>query len=482
MSSGPKSYEAFLTRLKGYERLEPFPRSRGPEKLEPARLLAAELGHPERGTGMIHIAGTNGKGMTASMIARLLNGAGGSVGLYTSPHVADIRERIVIQGEPIRPALFAMVGHRVLDRADRLRAGRHFSYFDLLTLIALEAFREAAVEWAVVETGLGGTSDATNIIPEKKLCVLTRIGLDHLHVLGDNLKDIAAQKLGIVRPGVPTVVAEQAAELTPWLRERLASLGSPLLDATGYSLTAGGDTPGSVSLTAPGGQTLDLPGSGVVGLPGSAVVGLPANAAAHLTRPQAASAVTALAAADGLLGGCRGEALMGRLKTVLNTRLPGRLELRHNQGVPGISNRLETVVLDGAHNPEAIEALGEQLVRWGLEGYALLFTLQNDKLVDALGPPLRELLDGAERVITLAPQTPRAPTTAALHQFLETWRPPGRSGPGIQLAPTPRAALEMAANQPDQPLVVAGSLWLVGDVIRLFQDDPDRSGSERGDS
>ena len=468
MMSDRADYARFLSRLALYERFEPFPRTRGPEKLAGVRRLAAELEHPERACRVVHVAGTNGKGLTAAMIARLLVRAGRRTGLYTSPHVADIRERITLEGAPVPEAVFARAGHRVLDVADRLRASLHFSYFDLLTLIAWEAFRAESMDWAVLETGLGGLSDATNIAP-KELCVLTRIGLDHLHVLGDTLEAIAAQKLGIVTPGVPTVLAEQPAGLEPWLRARLAERDS--------------------AVSAAGAFRLELPRPGAGRLEGrwtdGAPLGLPlAGDAPRLSPPALACAANALAAGELLLGPAEGEERPARLAAALETRLPGRLELRRAQRlpVPGAAGPspldtvvLDTVVLDGGHNPDAVAALVAQLARWGLSDYTLVLSLQSDKLVKPLAPPLRELLTGAARVLALAPRTPRAPSPEVLRAFLAPLQPAGRPAP--ETVAGPLEALLAAAEAPGRPVVVTGSFWMVGDVINLLERGASREGA-----
>jgi dihydrofolate synthase/folylpolyglutamate synthase len=458
MRPSVRGYETFLQRLAGYERFEPLPRSRGPEKLDAVRRLAAELGHPERTGRVVHIAGTNGKGMTAAMIARLLHAAGEPTGLYTSPHVLDVRERIGLDGAPIAPAPFAEAGHAVLDIADRLRAALHFSYFDLLTLMAWVAFRRAGMRWIVLETGLGGRSDATNIGP-KELCVLTRIGMDHMHVLGDTLQAIAAQKLGIVPAGGSVVLAAQEPALEPWLLERLAAQGSPVRHAAEVQLAwpaAAEPAADAVRVRWGGAGAEDVP------LPG---------AEARLTAPRLACAATALVAAEVLLGPAQGPARSERLRTALATDLPGRLELRHGQAVRGLPGPpLATVVLDGGHNAEALEALGAQLRRWGIGGYTLILSLQRDKLVDAVRAPLAGLLAAAQRVVTLAPQTARAPQPAELAAFLAALRP--GAAPAIETVPDAAAALAVAAAEPARPVVATGSFWMLGDVMRLLADAP----------
>lgn len=481
MVSESPEYGCFLERLQSYERFEPYPRSRGVEKLAGVKQLAGELGHPEQAFRVVHVAGTNGKGMTAAMIARLLKRSGAPTGLYTSPHLTDIRERIVLRGEWISASLFARAGHRVLNLADPLRERVHFSYFDLLTLIALEAFRSDGMEWAVLETGLGGLSDATNISP-KVLCVITRIGMDHMHVLGDTLQAIAAQKLGIVPPGVPTVLAEQPPALVPWMRARLAERGSPLTQAADFGLVPSRRRSERLRVRWPDGSRFSVAADVAPDAPPDGPPNVPPDGPpGHLTPPKLACAANALAAGEVLLGAAHGAERAARLRTVLATHLPGRLELRHRQRVAHHEGPpLQTIVLDGGHNAEAMAALVAQLRVWGISDYALLLALQSDKLVAALHEPLRDLLSGAGRIITLPPQTPRAPSFAELAAFLRPLLPPrGRAAP-IETVAGPREALHALAERPAQPVVLAGSFWMLGDMMRLLEDDAPPAGGTGG--
>lgn len=165
--------------------------------------LAEAMGNPQRGLRCVHVAGTNGKGTTAHLIAASLQAAGFRTGLYTSPHIADLRERILIDGEMIgkdEVTDFMKRYHAAIDGS-----GLKPSFFELLTVMAFDAFRRHDVDYAVVEVGLGGRLDATNIITPE-LCVITNISLDHTDILGDTPEKIAAEKAGIIKEGVPVVI------------------------------------------------------------------------------------------------------------------------------------------------------------------------------------------------------------------------------------------------------------------------------------
>jgi dihydrofolate synthase/folylpolyglutamate synthase len=447
------TYTEFLRRLQAHERVEPFPRNRRPDKLAGILRLVEALGHPERAYRVAHVAGTNGKGMTAAMLAALLRQAGRRVALYTSPHVLDLRERFAVDGRWLPEPALAAAGHRVLDLAAALPGGVYCSYFDLLTAIGLLAFRDAGAEDCVLETGLGGAADATNITP-KALCILTRIGWDHMYVLGNSLREIAAEKLGIVRPGVPTVIAEQDPELMPWLEEQVRLRGSAPLRAEATRLEAHAQATAPLRVTWPDGERTVLP-AGPQGL----------------TAVKLCCAATALTAAAALLGPGDGPERVRRLAAALATTLPGRLEFRTRQRLVGgpaalpDAAVLERVVLDGGHNREALLALNDQLERWGVRDYTLIFGMQADKLVDAVRAPLGVLAGRAARVILLAPQTPRAPNAEALADFVAA---AAEDGPRPEVCPDAAAALALAAQTPQRPLVAAGSFWMLGDLMRLL--------------
>ncbi len=169
--------------------------------LEPMRELARALGNPQESLRFIHLAGTNGKGSTAAFCESCLRAAGFRVGLYTSPHLVSVRERIQIDREPISEADFAE-GMDVVRRAVTEQKDHEATFFELMTALALWYFAREKVDWVVWETGLGGRLDATNIV-QPEVCIITNIGLDHQQYLGESLREIAAEKAGIIKPGVP---------------------------------------------------------------------------------------------------------------------------------------------------------------------------------------------------------------------------------------------------------------------------------------
>ena len=187
-----------------------------------------KFGHPERAFKAVHVAGTNGKGTVSAFIASMLNASGKKTGLYTSPHLCRFAERIQIDGEPISDAALAPLLNRVMDEVPEA------SFFEVATLAAFLAFREAKVEYAVLEVGLGGRLDATNVIPPPEIAAITRIAFDHVSELGDSLAKIAAEKAAIIKSGTKVVLGkihpEALAVITARIREVGAeelTLGSP---------------------------------------------------------------------------------------------------------------------------------------------------------------------------------------------------------------------------------------------------------------
>ncbi len=448
-------YQRFLERLSARERYEPTVRSRGKEKLAGILSLLGRLGHPERAFRVVHVAGTNGKGMTAAMVARLLAAEGMRVGVYASPHVLDIRERISIAGRPIAKREFREAGEAVLDAAAALEARQEaadLSYFDLLTAMGFLAFQRGGVEWGVLEVGLGGFSDATNTT-DKELCILTRLGLDHMAVLGTNLREIAEQKLGILRPGVPIIVAPQPEALRPWLAGRIRELGG----APVFVEPPACRHPPRARKAA----------------------GAPPWPNGRIPAPRLACAATALAAAEALLGPARGAALRARWRRALHTPLPGRLEYRERLAVKGHQGPpFRAAVLDGGHNESALQALADQLKLWDVTGYTLIFGMQRDKLSAPVHAPLRKLFGGARQIVTMAPQTPRAPTTEELRLFVREVMAGARPPPLASCA-NPREALLEAARRPERPLVVSGSFWMLGDLMAHLEPVGRRGGRPR---
>jgi dihydrofolate synthase / folylpolyglutamate synthase len=302
--------------------------------MQKIRDLMDVLGSPQRAYPAIHLTGTNGKTSTARMIDSLLRAHGLHTGRYTSPHLETVRERISLDGEPVSEERLAATYDEVAPLADLIdkRAAEPLTYFDMTTAMAYAAFADAPVDIAVVEVGLGGEEDATNVI-EAGVCVITPIGLDHTEWLGDTIEDIAWAKAGIIHRGATVISAIQTEEAMRPLLERCAEMGA--------TLAREGSEFGVVERNqAVGGQVLTLQGLGGV----YDEVFLPLFGA-H----QAQNAALALAAVEAFLGAGKNRQLELDLvrEGFANVDSPGRLE--RVRSAP-------TILLDGAHNPHGMAA------------------------------------------------------------------------------------------------------------------------------
>ena len=396
--------------------------------LERIETLLEALGNPERRYTLVQVAGTNGKGSVAAMLAAILKADGRRVGLYTSPHLVSFRERIRVDGEAIAEDDVADGFDAIATLVARLDA----TMFEASTALALDHFAREAVDVAVLEVGLGGRLDATTV-GTPAVTAIARIDLDHQEVLGATLAAIAAEKAAIIRSGV-AVSAAQAPEAADVLLARAAAVGVPLL-MEGRELSV------RVRARDLDAQTIDAAG------PGWRLEGLRLPL---LGVYQPSNALVALAAARTL--GVRDAACREGLA---RARWPGRFEV--------LRARDRIVVLDGAHNPAGAAALAASLTEWfGTTPLTLVFGALRDK--DAPGM-LAALAPRARRLIFTASSSPRAARPEAL-------RDAAPAGAAVELAESAPEALALAAREPRTPILcVAGSLSLLGDVLRATRGD-----------
>jgi dihydrofolate synthase/folylpolyglutamate synthase len=297
-------------------------------------MLLELLGTPQRAYPSVHVAGTNGKTSTTRMIDSLLRAHGLRTGRYTSPHMESVRERISLDGEPVDEDRFVEIYREVQPVAELADAkvGERLTYFDITTALALAAFADAPVDVAVVEVGMGGTDDSTNVL-RAGTCVITPIGLDHTDFLGDTLHDIAEHKAGIVYPGATLIMARQEEEAAEVILRRCAEVGA--------TVAREGSEFGVIGRSlAVGGQVLTLQGLGGI----YEDIFLPLHGA-H----QAQNAAVALAAAEAFLGAGRDRALDPETVRAgfAGASSPGRLER---------VRIAPTILLDAAHNPHGMAA------------------------------------------------------------------------------------------------------------------------------
>jgi dihydrofolate synthase/folylpolyglutamate synthase len=392
-----------------------------------ARMEAAlaELGHPERRLKAVHVAGTNGKGSTCAMVEAVLREAGFRVGLYTSPHLLRFNERIRLDGRDISDA---WLGRRLLEVLQRSAVASELTYFELGTLVAFWHFAAEGLDFAVLETGLGGRLDATSTCLPLATGI-TALGLDHTELLGDTLSAIAREKAGIFRPEVPAVVAAQEAEAQQVLAAEAARVGAPLL-VEGRDFT----------LAPERGELVYRHGSRrLSGL----VLGL---SGAH----QRQNAALALALLDVLEDKGARIPEVARLRGLALVRWPGRLE-----EVPGTP----LLLLDGAHNPAGVEALRAALdTTYAARPVHLVFGAVREK-------PVGQMLGRLLPRVASATLTPLLNTSRGLAP--EDYRADAERGCAVvSVAASPAEALGVARARaaPGDVVLVAGSLYLVGAV------------------
>lgn len=394
--------------------------------LERIRPLLRNLGNPQDAFRAIHVAGTNGKGSTASFLAAILQAAGQRVGLFTSPHLTSFSERFRVDAAEISEEQLVVLAERVLAVAPPAT-----TFFEVATALACLYFAEAGVALAVLEVGLGGRYDATNAV-DGCLAIITPIALDHCQYLGDTVAAIAAEKAGIIRPGRPVVSAQQEPAAAAVIRDRCRQDGAPLTFA-GEGFSAVWEASG---LTYHG---LHVELSGLQpGIGGSY---------------QATNAACALAAAE-LLVQAVGVTISPAAMAVgiAAARWPGRMEL-----FPGPPRLL----LDGAHNPAGAVALAHELRQLHYQRLWLVCGVMGDK--DAAGI-LAALLPLATEAVAVTPAIDRAlPATHLAAQIAAVGtdcRVGGTVAAGLALVGTLAAA--------DDLVVVCGSLFVVGEARAIL--------------
>jgi len=410
--------------------------------LENISVLAERLGRPDRAYPSAHIAGTNGKGSTAAFLESILRRAGFRTGLNTSPHLERINERIRLHGEEISDEAFAETFTRIhllieeLLAAGKLRA--HPTYFECVTAIAFEAFARERVEFGVFEVGLGGRLDATNIL-SPVVTIITRIDFDHENFLGHSLHEIAGEKAGILKSGVPVVLAEQHPEAREVVLARAQELGCPVIEpAQVFRVDQESAQNGILHARVTeisSGTSFEIAPS----LPG---------------RFQLENALNAFAAARFLQ--TRGFRISDDAITqgIAGAVWPGRLEKL--QSGPD-------VYLDGAHNPGAARELAKFLEQ-NLAGRKiwLLYGALRDKAVDEI---TGQLFPHAAEVIFTEPRTSRAISASRLAEIA------AHHAPHFRVIPSAEQALDLALEEaaPEDAIFITGSLYLVGQLRHYWK-------------
>ena len=394
--------------------------------LENIRHLCDALGHPERSFVSLHVAGTNGKGSVTAMVHAALVAAGIRAARYTSPHLVRLNERFVVGSEPVDDGTLETVADDVLNAIDRPP-----TFFEATTAMAFEIFKRAGVEVAVVEVGLGGRFDATNVL-EPPVGAITSIALDHEQHLGHTVDRIAFEKAGIIKPGMTVVCGALPDAAMDVVRGVAAERGARLVEAAQAARVQSTMEDGRARVTIE--TSRHRYGPALLALRGEHQVGNAAVAAALLD----AARDKGLTIPDGSV--TRG------FETV---DWPARLELL---SLPDGAR----VLLDAAHNPEGARALRDYLARWHPERPALVVGIMRDKDAEAI---LRELLPVTSSVVAAAADTPRALPASELASRVKAV-----DAAKLVVACTDVATAVDTALAANRTVVVAGSIFLAGAV------------------
>lgn len=387
------------------------------------RALLARLGDPHRGRHTVHLTGSKGKGSTAAMIAAILRQAGYRTGLYTSPHLHHETERVRVDGEPIPEQEFVRLLEEMRPAVEAVNAASEYgrlTTFELRTVLAFLWFREQGVEWQVVEVGLGGRLDATNVLDEKDLCVFTPVSLEHTQILGNTVAQIARDKSGILRPGTRAVMGLQRESAAEVFRAACAALGVPLEEVA------------AACRLAPGRADLDGQEARLRTPRAEYRLRLPL-----LGRHQLENAATAVLAVENLReAGVQVDP--GTVQAALaEVRWPGRLE---------VVKRRPLVILDGAHNADSARRLVE----------ALRACFSYRRLIVIAG------LNADKDIVGFAREfAPLEPEVIATRAALRRAAPAAQVAAAFQAAGIPVRQAPTVAQAVDDALLEAG----VGDLI-----------------
>ena len=401
------------------------------------RLLVA-VGNPERSLPpVIHVAGTNGKGSTVAFMRAIAEAAGLTVHVYTSPHLVRFHERIALHGRPIdEDALLA-----VLEECEAANGGSPVTFFEITTVAAFLAFSRTPADLLLLETGLGGRFDSTNVIERPAATAITPISIDHVQFLGDTIAKIAFEKAGILKPGVPCAVGPQLPDALATIEKCAAEIGAPL-SVSGRDWTARQTREGMEFASAAG--TFALPRPALPG-PHQIVNAGTAIAALLLWQPERFDADTIAAG----LRAATWPARLQRLKTgPLVDSLPAGWE----------------VWVDGGHNPGAGVVLAEAIGTWRDDGPTVLVcAMQENKDVDGFLAPLGSV---ADRLIAID-----LPGTSPGHPPLEIAAAARGAGldaataDGIDVAVAAAVRTAAASSKPKGRVLFCGSLYLAGEIL-----------------
>jgi dihydrofolate synthase / folylpolyglutamate synthase len=434
-----QSYQEFIDWLYGLQR---FGIKLGLEKIS---YLLNEIGNPHTRYPVIHVAGSNGKGSVASMIAAVLQAHGLRVGLYTSPHLVRFSERIKINGEEIAESDVVNYSNHLQNQVDTLRA----TFFEATTAMAMKYFADRKVEVAVLETGLGGRFDATNVVTPV-LSVITSVGLEHQKYLGRTIGRIAYEKGGIIKAGVPVVSGVQSARAIEVLNEIAGYMNAPIVEVTPHTTAILQEKNLHRSVADIYFRDVNLYESFVIGLPGVY---------------QIQNALTAIRAIDVL----RGKVLKSFIKWEITdeqlrygferiiplTDLKGRMQLLQRNG---------SWLLDVAHNPGGMRELVRSITEAGMVNLPVVFGVVNDKDVRSM---LRSLSRVAKVLYLVEPMNERAVSVQELHDIAQEM-----FFPVIECGPVERGIRQASEQSENTEIVlVCGSHFVIGEALKFLESN-----------
>jgi dihydrofolate synthase/folylpolyglutamate synthase len=429
----------FLDSLTDFERLRIVRYTPENFNLDRMRALLRKLGNPHDQFRSVHVAGTKGKGSTCAMVAAMVEANGYKVGLYTSPHLVDIRERISINGEMISHSDFARITRLIEPIAQKMRPMP--SYFDVLTAIAFKYFAEQKVDLAVVETGLGGRLDSTNVL-KPEVTAITSISKDHMQQLGHTLPKIAEEKAGIFKSGVPAVTVQQPPEVEAVFKRCAEKAGAPL-DIAGKSIEF----------------SYRFESSRMLGPHNRVCLTTPNSRFEHLAVPlfgehQAVNCGLALTIIDKLK--TRGLPLNDAkcMEGLARTRVAGRME---------VLRQTPRIIADGAHNAASVDALMRAIGQHiPYDSLVVIFGCCADKDIPGM---LERITAGADKVIFTRVNNIRSADPYELSaRYVELY------GKMAQVADDLQSALSIAerAVSKEDLICITGSFYLVGEAKKLL--------------
>lgn len=427
--------EGSMTYIEIEKEILTAPRFKTIPSVENMRQYLAYFDHPESSFLVVHVAGTNGKGSTCSYLASILKKAGKKTGLFTSPHLITMRERIQINGELVDEQTVVRSYERVKEAQEKSGYPR-LTFFELLTLLAVLIFQEHGVEYAVMETGMGGRYDATNAL-RPEICVITAIGMDHMQYLGDTIEKIAQEKAGIMKTGIPCVSVDHDPTVTKVLRTCAEEKKVPLclLSEDSYKI-------------------LNI---------GRKVIDFSVKSRYYINSLLSVCSRGIYQAENGAVAATAAKLLLPKLddndirQGLLEANWPGRME----EIIPGI-------VVDGAHNEPSIQAFMNSVRRDGLSGERriLVFAVAADKDYSAMARTLLEKGDFHRIILTRIPYE-RMEDPYAIKPVFERY-----TIYPVEVEPEMETAYERAAamREDEQVVYLVGSLYFVGSLKGYLQD------------